>query len=95
MVSKNKYIGSNFDDFLEEENLLSITEIEAIKKVIAYLLQQKIDNKDMTKTAMAQILGTSRAGLDRLLDPENTSVTLHTLAKAAELTGKKIHITLQ
>lgn len=95
MASKNKHIGSSFDDFLEEENLLATSEIEAIKRVIAYLLQQQIDSKAMTKTAMAQVLGTSRSGLDRLLDPENTSVTLHTLVKAAELTGKKIHITLQ
>lgn len=95
MTSKNKHIGSSCNDFLEEENLLASTEIEAIKRVIAYLLQQQIDNKIMTKTDMAQILGTNRSGLDRLLDPENTSVTLHTLAKAAELTGKKIHITLQ
>lgn len=95
MVSKNKHIGSTFDNFLEEEDLLATTEVEAIKRVIAYLLQQQIDSKLMTKTAMAEVLQTSRSGLDRILDPENTSVTLHTLAKAAELTGKKIHITLQ
>ncbi len=95
MASKNKHIGSTFDNFLEEEDLLATTEVEAIKRVIAYLLQQQIDSKLMTKTAMAEVLQTSRSGLDRILDPENTSVTLHTLAKAAELTGKKIHITLQ
>lgn len=95
MTKRNKHVGSSFDDFLNEENLLVSTEIEAIKRIIAYLLQQQIDNKIMTRTAMAQALGTSRSGLDRLLDPDNTSVTLHTLAKAAELTGKKIHISLQ
>tara|TARA_R110002110_G_C13469307_1_gene719846 strand:- start:14239 stop:14523 length:285 start_codon:yes stop_codon:yes gene_type:complete len=94
MVSKNKHVGSSFDDFLEED-LLTTTKIEAVKRIIAYLLQQKIDSKFMTKTAMAEALETSRSGLDRILDPENTSVTLHTLNKAAELTGKKIHITLQ
>jgi hypothetical protein len=44
---------------------------------------------------MALELGTSRSGLERILDPENTSITLNTLAKAAELTGKKIHISIQ
>jgi antitoxin HicB len=95
MVRKSKHIGSSLDDFLEEENLLVSSEVEAVKRVVSYLLQQQIDNCVITKTAMAEMLGTSRSGLDRILDPYNTSITLHTLAKAAELTGKKIHITLQ
>lgn len=95
MVNKNKHIGSSFDDFLEEEDLLSTSEIEAIKKIIAYLLQKKIDNHLLTKTALAKKLGTSRSGLERILDPDNTSITLHTLAKAAQLTGKKIHISIR
>lgn len=94
-MSKTKHVGSKFDDFLEEEGILATTEIEAVKRVIAYLLQEQIDNKLLTKTALAALLGTSRSGLDRILDPENTSITLHTLAKAAEVTGKKIHISLQ
>ena len=92
---KKKHIGSNFDDFLEEEGLLATTEIEAVKRVIAHLLQNQIKNKLITKTALAALLGTSRSGLERILDPENTSITLHTLAKAAEVTGKKIHISLK
>jgi hypothetical protein len=95
MASNNKHIGSNFDDFLEEEGLLTTSEIEAIKRIIAYLLQQKIDAHIITKTALAHELGTSRSGLERILDPDNTSITLHTLAKAAELTGKKIHISIK
>lgn len=95
MVKKHKHIGSNFDDFLVEEDLLATSEIEAVKRIIAYLLQQKIDNHVITKTALALELGTSRSGLERILDPDNTSITLHTLAKAAELTGKKIHISIE
>lgn len=95
MSNKNKHIGSSFDDFLEEEGLLATAEIEAIKRIISYLLQEKIDNHVITKTALAHQLGTSRSGLDRILDPENTSITLHTLARAAEFTGKKIHISIQ
>lgn len=95
MAKKNKHIGSSFDDFLEEEDLLGGSEIEAVKRVVAYLLRKKIDNHVITKTALARKLGTSRSGLERILDPENTSITLHTLSKAAEFTGKKIHITIQ
>ncbi|MBS0285980.1 MAG: XRE family transcriptional regulator [Proteobacteria bacterium] len=95
MVSKNKHIGSSFDDFLEEEGLLVTSEIEAVKRIIAYLLQQKIDAHIYTKTALAHELGTSRSGLERILDPENTSITLNTLARAAELTGKKIYISIK
>lgn len=84
----NPYIGSNFDDFLGEENLLASAQISAIKRVISYLLQKKIDNHDITKTGLAKELHTSRAALDRILDPENTSITLATLAKAADYTGK-------
>ena len=92
MVKKNKHMGSSFDEFLDEEGLLAASEIEAIKRIIAYLLQQKLDEHLFTKIAMADKLGTSRSGLDRILDPENTSITLNTLARAAELTGKKIYI---
>lgn len=95
MSKKNEHVGSNFDDFLKEEDLLGTSEIEAVKRIIAYLLRQKIDSRVITKTALAHELGTSRSGLERILDPENTSITLHTLSKAAELTGKKIHISIQ
>ena len=84
----NPHLGSNFDDFLVEENLLASSQICAIKRVIAYLLQQKIDNQEITKTALAKKLETSRAALDRILDPDNTSITLSSLAKAADYTGK-------
>lgn len=88
----NPHIGSNFDDFLTAENLLASAQICAIKRVIAFLLQEKINNHEVTKTALAEQLGTSRAALDRILDPENTSITLANLAKAADYTGKNFEI---
>ena len=94
-MRKNKHIGSRVDDFLQSEGMLGSSKVEAIKRVIAFLLQQKIDNGSMTKSEMADALETSRSGLNRILDPENTSITLNTLAKAADLTGKKINITLR
>ncbi len=89
MTNKNHYIGSSFDDFLDEENLLVEANEIAIKRVIAWQLQQEIEAKHMTKTDVAKAMGTSRAAVDRLLDPDNTSVTLNTLSKAARILGKK------
>jgi antitoxin HicB len=94
MTNNNPHIGSSFDDFLDEENLLLEANEIAIKRVIAWQLQQEIESKHMTKTDVAKAMGTSRAAVDRLLDPNNTSVTLNTLSKAARILGKKIEIDL-
>lgn len=94
MTNNNPHIGSSFDDFLDEENLLVEANEIAIKRVIAWQLQQEIEAKHMTKTDIAKAMGTSRAAVDRLLDPDNTSVTLNTLSKAARILGKKIEIDL-
>lgn len=90
----NKHIGSSFDDFLEEEGILAETNAVAIKRVVAWQIQQKIENEHLSKTKMAQLMKTSRSGLDRLLDPSNTSVTLHTLDNAAKALGKKLKLEL-
>jgi antitoxin HicB len=92
--NSNPHVGSSFDDFLEEENLLTEANEIAIKRVIAWQLQQEIESKRMTKTSVAEAMGTSRAAVDRLLDPTNTSVTLHTLGKAASILGKQLKIEL-
>jgi antitoxin HicB len=93
-MKNNPYIGSSFDDFLDEENLLTQVNEIAIKRVIAWQLQQEIETKQMTKTGVAKAMGTSRAAVDRLLDPDNTSVTLNTLDRAARVLGKRIKIEL-
>lgn len=94
MKNNNPHIGSSFDDFLNEENLLAAANEIAIKRVIAWQLQQEIASKNMTKTSVAKAMGTSRAAVDRLLDPDNTSITLLTLSKAAKILGKSIKIDL-
>ena len=90
----NKHIGSSFDDFLEEEGILAETNVVAIKRVVAWQIQQKIEHEHLSKTKMAKLMKTSRSGLDRLLDPNNTSVTLHTLDNAARALGKKLKLEL-
>ena len=91
---KNKALGSSFDDFLTEEGLTDEVESGAIKKIIAYQLQETIKKERLSKTALAARLETSRAAVDRLLDPENESITLLSLKKAANVLGKKLRFEL-
>ena len=88
----NKHIGSNFDDFLAEEGTLAETEAVAIKRVVADQITQFMKKKRLSKSAMARQMNTSRSALDRLLDPNNTAITLHTLERAAQAIGKRLHI---
>ncbi len=91
---KNKAVGSSFNDFLAEEGIAEAVEAGAVKKIIAYQLQETIKKEHISKTALAARLETSRAALGRLLDPENESVTLLTLKKAASVLGKKLRLEL-
>ena len=74
-----KHIGSNFDDFLAEEGLLEEAEAIAVKRVLAYQIGELMKSQNLSKAEMARRMKTSRAALDRLLDPENRSVTLNTM----------------
>ena len=89
-----KHIGGGLDDFLAKEGLLEEAEAVAIKRVIAYQFKQLMKEKKLTKTEMSRRMRTSRAALERLLDPANDSVTLQTLDRAARAVGKRLQITL-
>jgi len=89
-----KHIGSKFDDFLKEENLLEQVQAAAVKRVVAYQIAQEMKLKKLTKTEMASRMKTSRAALERLLDPDNASITLFTLERAASALGKKLKVEL-
>ncbi len=91
---KNKYLGGNFDDFLEEEGTLAETEAVAVKRVIALQIEEMMKKKHLSKTALAEKMHTSRSALNRLLDPTNASITLQTLEKAALALGKRLRIKL-
>jgi antitoxin HicB len=90
----NQYFGSNFDVFLAEEGLLEEVSAIAIKKVIAYQIEQEMTKQGLSKTEMAKKMKTSRSSLDRLLDPQNMSVNLQTITKATSTLGKKLKIEL-
>jgi len=91
---KSKHLGSNFDDFLREQELLTGVEAVAAKRVLAFQIETEMKKKKLTKLEMATKMQTSRMAVDRLLDPENISVTLNTMEKAASVLGKKLTITL-
>jgi antitoxin HicB len=90
----NKHIGSNFDDFLAEQGLLAETEAVAIKRVIAFQLEQEMSRSGLTKTALATRMDISRSAVDRLLDPQNHAVTLRILERAAGVLGKRLKLEL-
>ncbi|MBI2432998.1 MAG: XRE family transcriptional regulator [Candidatus Hydrogenedentes bacterium] len=94
MKKKNKHIGSSFDDYLAEEGILEECEAQALKEILAMQVEKAMQSEGLTKTAMATRMRTSRPALDRLLDDKNTSVTLHTLQRAAAALGKRVRLEL-
>jgi len=87
---KKRHIGSSFDDFLAEEGHLEQATAAAMKRVIAWQIAQEMKAQKLSKTAMAERMHTSRAALNRLLDEEDTSLTLATLASALTVLGKRM-----
>jgi len=93
-MSMSKRIGSKFDIFLDEEGLLAEAEAVAAKRVIAFQLRELIKKQKLTKVQLAKRMKTSRSALERLLGPDNVSVTLLTLERAARALGNSIRIKL-
>ncbi len=85
-------IGSSFDEFLQEEGMLAQAEAVAVKRVIAFQLEETMAKEHITKTEMAKRMNTSRSAINRLLDPLNTSITLATIENAVAAMGKRLQI---
>ena len=90
----NPHVGSGFDEFLAEEGMLEEATAIAVKRVIAWQIEQEMAAQKLTKTAMAKKMHTSRAALNRLLDETDTSLTLTTLASAAAALGRQVRFEL-
>jgi DNA-binding Xre family transcriptional regulator len=86
------HLGSDFDDFLQDEDLLLNTQLLAIKRVIAFQATRLMEDKNISKSELSYCLNISRSALDRLLDPTNESVTLQTLERAARALGLRLQI---
>ena len=93
-MKKKGRIGSSFDEFLKEEGLYGEVTARAIKRVIARQLDALMQDQGLTKASLAKRMKTSRAQLDRLLDPDNESVTLATLTRAAQAVGRHLRMEL-
>ena len=94
MKDRRGRIGSSHDDDLKEEGIYEEVTARAIKRVIARQLDALMREQGLTKSALAKRMHTSRAQLDRLLDPENESVTLATLTRAARVVGRQLRMEL-
>ena len=93
MAKKN--VGSGFDEFLEEEGILEEASAVAVKRLIAFQLAEKMSEMNLSKSELARRMATSRSALDRLLDPDNASVTLQTLQSAVRALGGRLNVELK
>lgn len=93
-MKKKGRVGSSFDEFLKSEGLYEEVTARAIKRVIARQLDALMQTEGLTKTILARRMKTSRAQLDHLLDPDNESVTLGTLTRAAQAVGRHLRMEL-
>jgi antitoxin HicB len=94
MTKSNPHLGSDFEDFLADEGLLDLANALAVKRVLAWQIEQTMKEKNISKSRMAEMMHTSRAALDRLLDSSDASLTLATLTKAANALGKRVDVQL-
>jgi len=93
-VKLKENINSDFDELLKEDGIYEEVNDVAIKRVIAYQLEQEMKVQNISKTKMAELMNTSRAVVNRLLNPDNSSLTLHTLQSATNALGKKLNISI-
>jgi antitoxin HicB len=92
-MKKNKHIGSNFDDFLQEEGMLEEIEEVVAKRIFVFQVEKEMKKQGIDKVELAERMETSRSAVDRILDPESPS-TLRTFAKAARALGRHLKISL-
>jgi hypothetical protein len=92
---RNRHDGSSFDSFLREESLYEEVTAAATKRVLSWQIAQAMKKGKVTKTDLAKRMKTSRAAIDRLLDPTNAAVTLKTMGQAASALGKRLTVKLE
>jgi len=92
--AKRGQIGSSFSQYLEDEGSLEETTAVALKRVLAWQFRQAMENRQISKNAMAKAMNTSRSQLDRILDPDNGRIQLDTLVSAAGVLGRELRIEL-
>jgi predicted XRE-type DNA-binding protein len=94
MTKENPHVGSSFESWLDESGIRDEVTAAAIKAVIAEQLLEEMKKQNLTKKRMAELMHTSRAQLDRLLDPDNGSATIDSLVRAARIVGREVRLQL-
>jgi predicted transcriptional regulator len=94
VARKNPHIGSSFESWLDEEGIREEVKTRAIKAGIAWQLAKEMKKKNITKQRMAQLMKTSRAQVDQLLDPDDGSATIESLQRAAHIVGRELRMQL-
>jgi predicted transcriptional regulator len=94
MARKNPHMGSSFESWLGDTGIREEVTAAAIKAVIAHQLASEMKKKKITKQRMAELMKTSRAQIDRLLDPDNGSATIESLQRAAKIVGRELRLQL-
>lgn len=92
MKKRNPHIGSSFESWLDEAGIRDEVTTAAIKAVVAHQLAAEMKKRRITKKRMAELMSTSRAQLDRLLDPDNGAATLESLQRAANVLGRRLRV---
>ena len=90
----NKHIGSTLDSLFEETWELDIVNLRAQKKCMAEAVRERMADLAVTKAMLARRMRTSRSQVERLLDPDDTSLTLATVVKASAALGMQVDITV-
>jgi antitoxin HicB len=91
----NPHQGSSFDDFLKEDGIYDAVHAKALKRALSEQLVDAMEGAHMSKVQMAASMTTSRSQVDRILDPQNLSIQLDTLMKAASVLGQMIEIKMK
>jgi antitoxin HicB len=94
MTKKNPHMGSTFESWLDEKGIREEVTASAVKAVIAAQIAEEMRKQNISKARMAKLMDTSRAQIDRLLDPDNESATLETLMRAARIVGRELRLEL-
>lgn len=95
MRKANRHRGSSFDRFLRDERIFDEVQVAAVKRAISEAVEEGMSKANLSKMEMARRMRTSRSQLDRVLDPNCTTIQLDTLIKAASAVGRELRISLK
>ena len=93
-MKANTHRGPTLESFLREEGIFEELHAIVTKERLAWQIAQQMKKKKISKLKMAATMKTSRAQLDRVLDPKSGNVTLATLQKAANAVGMTLRVEL-